>query len=106
MAQGGSRNQIADVVQSGLRNTATINQDDSNVATVLQDGMGSFTDENTVLINQDGRSNMAIAEQHGDKGNSLSINQEGSGFSGVSAVNKAIAIQTGSFNTATISQQP
>ena len=119
VTQGGSRNHIAtinqkgdgnrtDVAQTGLRNTATINQDDNNIATVLQDGIGTFTGQNTVLINQEGRSNMAVAEQHGGLGNNTTISQDGRGVDENSAVinNMSTVIQTGAFNNATVSQQP
>lgn len=112
--QGGQRNHIAtvnqkgsnnntDMAQSGLRNTATINQEEGNFATVVQDGMGAFLSENTVLINQQGQADRAVAEQHGDKANSIIINQGGSG---VVNSNRATAIQTGAANRATIFQLP
>ena len=93
---------MASIDQSGDFNRSIVDQNfGSNTADVLQTGLGTALDPNTVSIAQFGGSNSAYAEQNGGEGNSIIIEQ-GSGGS----PNSALAFQDGSFNTTVIDQQP
>ncbi len=105
-SDSGSKYNVATVTQKGDWNTATVNQDDNNTATVIQTAMGTEDHQNTVLINQYDDLAIATAEQYGAEGNSITIEQGFGSTGGNGSVNIATAIQTGSFNTATITQQP
>ncbi len=95
----------ATIEQSGDWNVATVSQDDFNTAEVLQTGLGTALDPNTVDITQNDDNDTAYAEQNGGEGNVITINQDlACVIGGCGSTNNATAIQTGSFNTTTITQ--